>query len=95
MFYACIAIGMADCLPDERIYISGNLREFASLIASNIGDKLEEFEEDCGGYYRHSFHMPREGQDNYTQRILIGKDCDRVLDVIGMTESEFFAQSED
>lgn len=93
MFYACIAIGMADCLPDQQIYVSGNIREFGDAIAAAIGDAAEEFESDCGGYYRHAFRFPRPGQDNWSQRILIGKESDRVLDIIGMTRDEFERES--
>ena len=90
MYYACIAIGMADYMPDEQHYISAdNPRDFADLIIQYVSDAMDEFNEDCGGYYRHTFRMPRPGQDNYSQRLLIGKDSDRVLDVIGMTVEEY------
>ena len=94
-YYACIAIGMADYMPDQQHYITAdNPREFATQIAQHVGDALDEFDEHCGGYYRHPFRMPRPGQDNWAQRVLIGKDRDLVLDIIGMTADEWHAQQD-
>ncbi len=100
-YYVCIAIGMAGCQPDDRIYISANsgaeLLEAVTLHTSEFdgvwcwGGEGEQ----SGDPYRHAFRMPREGENNWSQRLRIARDADMVLDVIGMTEEEYGRESAD
>lgn len=97
MFYACIAIGQADYLPDEQIYVSAP-DPYALGVA--IGRHLlafddEEAEAGSRPAYRHAFRQPRnEYETNWSQRLRISRDGDRVVDVIGMTAAEYAEQGE-
>lgn len=93
--YVCIAIGKADCLPDDQIYVSA---DSDTELREAITTHLDEFDsvwceegegEQSGPPRRYDFRMPSLGENNWSQRLRIARDADMVLDVIGMTEDEF------
>ena len=92
MFYVCIATGMADCSPDHQHYVSTLT---AQELAATVDEARNEFiaEELADGFpepYLYDFRVPRSASHtNWQQRIAIGHEHDRVLDVIGMTEADW------
>lgn len=95
--YACIAIGDADFLPDEQLYISAETpEELAELVAAQCADwenTLAEVYPQSDEFYAYAFRLPRDGENNYSQRLRIAGGGARVLDVIGMTQEEFERES--
>ena len=95
MFYVCIMTGMAACAPDETHYVSA---ETAEELSEQVEAARTEFiaEELGDGYpepYLYDFRAPSSATvTNWQQRIAIGKDHDRVLDVMGMTEDTWLKQ---
>lgn len=103
-FFVCFAKGMADCTPDEQSYhdfdtVEGLLyaveqecemfeRDDAESHFWN-SDKRETVDPAGRLPIRYQFRVPREGENNYSQRICISRFSDRVLDVIGMTEDDY------
>jgi hypothetical protein len=98
-FFFCIAIGQADFMPDDQRYHAVETETEFRDIVKNACDQWErdlpEADETQGDeYYVHEFHMPREGEGNYSQRLRIAASTDWSLDVIGMTESEYLREFE-
>jgi hypothetical protein len=95
--YACIAIGDADFLPDEQLYISAETpQELAELVAEQCADwerTLADVYPQSDEFYAYEFRLPNEGENNYSQRLRIAGGGARVLDVIGMTQDEFERES--
>lgn len=90
-YYVCIAVGMADFMPDTQEY---HFAENEMELRAIINDACVEFDsQEDSAPYTYDFRMPREGQTNYSQRLRIAKDTGRVLDVIGMTQEEFDRES--
>lgn len=92
--YACIAHGMADYMPNDQSYIQADTaEELARLVADACRaweDGLPEPDETQGDeFYSYAFRHPREGENNYSQRLRIHASTDWVLDVIGMTADEY------
>jgi hypothetical protein len=98
MHYACIAIGDADFLPDEQLYISAETpQELAEIVAANAPNG-----KDCSRKFiriRTNF-MPMNSVCRARVKITIRNGCAllaarrrRVLDVIGMTQEEFERES--
>lgn len=95
MFYVCIMTGMASCAPDDAQYISAETAEELTeqveqarteFIAEELGDGFPE-------PHLYDFRAPSSALvTNWQQRLCIGKDHDRVLDVIGMTEDDWLKQ---
>lgn len=98
-YYVCVAIGQADFMPDEQLYIQA---ETQSELIDAINTECQAFdlifgEGGDGGQsadpYRYEFRPPYSPDvNNWSQRLRIAHDSDMVLDVIGMTESEFHKQ---
>lgn len=98
-YFVCIAIGQADFLPDNQLYIEAN--SIGELVAA-IGGELAAFDSTFGlggeagqsaEPYRHAFRPPSNPDvTNYSQRLRIAHDSDMVLDVIGMNEAEFYRE---
>lgn len=100
--YFCLATGMADCTPNDQQYHSAEtVDEMRDIIATAMAEWIAEYRdrpssEECGDeFYQYEFRAPRDGEDNWSQRLLIGASEDWVLDVIGMTEDEWNRESED
>lgn len=98
--YFCIATGTADFSPTSQDYHTVETEsEFREIVKSACDEWASEYAErptdETRGdeYYRHEFRMPRAGEDNYSQRLMIGASDDWVLDVIGMTAEEFERES--
>lgn len=95
--YACIAIGDADFMPDEQFYISAETgEELAEIVAEQCRDwenSLAEVYPDSDEFYSYAFRIPRDGEDNYSQRLRSVGMGTRVLDVIGMTQESFERES--
>ena len=92
--YFCISEGMADFTPTTQNYYSAeNETEFREIIKSACEaweNNLPDADESRGDeFYAYEFRMPREGENNYSQRLRIAASDDFVLDVIGMTESDY------
>lgn len=92
-FYACVAVGTADCTPDVQNYIQGSTEE---EFRAELQACIQEWEAEWPEFYSYELTMPKAGHDNWSQRVRIAKgDVDVVLDVIGMTADEWFAQQDD
>lgn len=99
--YFCIAIGMADCTPNSQEYHSA---ESADEMREIIAAACEQWERDLpepsekfsigGEFYSYEFRAPRDGENNWSQRLRIHGSTDCVLDVIGMTAGEFDRESD-
>ena len=97
MFHVCFAIGMADFMPDEQHYHSAaDMSELLEMCMTFI----REFQSENPGAYVHFLPtsarvtLMRAGDaSSLNWRLAIAWDSDRVLDVIGMTESEWFQES--
>lgn len=92
--YFCIATGMADCTPnDQQFHAAADEAEMREIIANECAEwekSLPEPGETRGDeFFAYEFRMPREGEDNYSQRLRIAASEDWVLDVIGMTQADF------
>lgn len=101
-YFICVATGMADCTPNDQQYHRAETRKELSAIVNQccaewVAEYSDRPTDDTRGdeYYRYGFVPPRDGEDNYSQRLLIGGSDDWVLDVIGMTEDEYNRESED
>ena len=99
-FYVCFATGLADCTPNDQSYHSFEtveglryaVREACEMWERElIGDNSPSASEH---FYSHEFRAPREGENNWSQRLRIASDCDWVLDVIGMTADEYARETE-
>lgn len=93
-YYFCISEGMADFTPTTQDYHSAeNETEFREIIKSACEQwerNLPEPDETRGDeFYCYEFRMPRDGENNYSQRLRIYASEDFVLDVTGMTKEEF------
>lgn len=86
MFYACVAIGMADCTPTVQNYISGVTQE---EFAEELLQVTQEWDAENPHHHVYAFRMPRRGEDNYSQRIRVAKEEDYVVDVIGMNGDDW------
>lgn len=94
--YICIVTGAADFLPDSQEYHACETsQELAETIAAacNAFDDAER-EKGSVGAHAYDFRMPREGENNYSQRIRVSRTEDYVLDVIGMTADEYAREAE-
>lgn len=92
--YFCIAVGMADCAPNAQDYcVAEDEREFQEILDTARAEWIAF--QDGTEYRSHEFKMPRNGEDNYSQRLLISMVEDWVLDVIGMTEDDWRRESEE
>lgn len=91
--FVCIAIGQADFLPDAQDYFAAETaQELQDIIANACRDWESQLEGES--FYAYDFRMPRDGENNYSQRLRISAgDRDFVLDVIGMTQSEYERES--
>jgi hypothetical protein len=93
-YYFCIAEGMADCTPNTQDFYAVETRsEFEHTVKAACEfweAALPEADETRGDeFYAYEFRLPREGEDNYSQRLRIAASDDFVLDIIGMTESDY------
>lgn len=92
-YYACIAIGHSDFLPNRVEYIAAtSKRELSQIVNQACREWDSEEREDNPGtkIYRYKFRVPSNPSiNNYSQRLRIGGASDWVLDVIGMTECEY------
>lgn len=93
-YYFCIAEGMADFTPTTQdFYCVQSESEFRHTVqaACDFWESSLPDPDDTRGdeFYAHEFRMPREGENNYSQRLRISASDDFVLDVIGMTESDY------
>ena len=99
--YFCIAVGMADCTPNSQEYFCASSAEMPHIIKTACDEWIAEYNErptdDTRGdeFFQYEFKMPRDGEDNYSQRLLIGGSDDWVLDVIGMTADDWAREAED
>lgn len=92
--YFCIAEGMADFSPTtQEFYAAETESEFREIVKAACEaweNNLPDADETRGDeFYAYEFRMPREGENNYSQRLRIAASDDFVLDVIGMTESDY------
>ncbi len=93
-YYFCIATGMADCTPIDQQFHSAadgaEMREIIALECAEWEKSLPSPDSTRGDeFYAHEFRIPREGEDNWSQRLRISASEDYVLDVIGMTQADF------
>lgn len=99
--YFCIAIGMADCTPNSQDYhCAADSDEMRAIIKTACDEWDAELSGDnspsaSDEFFAYEFKMPREGENNYAQRLRIANDCDWVLDVIGMTADDWARETED
>jgi len=97
-YFVCIAIGQDDFMPDSQDYIAASSkRELCAMIASacRIFDAEEREARPRAHIYRYKFRAPSSPSvNNWTQRLRISGADNRVLDVIGMTQSEFYREGE-
>jgi hypothetical protein len=93
--YFCIAIGDADFMPNSQEYHSAeNESEMREIIAGACAEwERQRMDCDSDEFYSHAFRMPRDGEDNYSQRLRIAEGGGDVLDVIGMTHESFERES--
>lgn len=95
--YFCLADGMADCLPNSQEYHAcSDAAEMREVIDSAIA----EFTESEGATPHlhmipaHVWQMLAErGASSLNWRLCVAREGDRVLDIIGMTESEYERES--
>jgi len=97
--YFCIATGMADFSPATQDYYSADseeeFREIVKAACASWETNLPEADDTRGDeFYSYEFKMPRDGENNYSQRLRIDASSDYVLDVIGMTESDYAREAE-
>lgn len=95
--YFCISSGMADFTPSTQDFYSAETdAEFQEIVKTACDQwerNLPEPDETRGDeFYCHEFRMPREGENNYSQRLRIAASEDYVLDITGMTEAEYFRE---
>lgn len=93
--FFCIAIGDADFMPNEQTYYqAGDDAEFREIIAAACAE-WEKQREDAASdeFYAYELRVPQEGENNYSQRLRIAEGGGDVLDVIGMTESDWERES--
>lgn len=90
--YFCIATGLADFTPTSQDYHSAETESDFHEILKTASEAWQA-ELDGEEFYSYEFRMPREGESNYSQRLLIAAGEDYVLDVIGMTAEEFERES--
>lgn len=96
MFYVCIMTGMAACAPDDAQYVSAETAEELSALVEQARTEFiaEELADGYAEPYLHDFRAPSSAMvTNWQQRIAIGRDHDRVLDVQGMTEDNWLTQT--
>lgn len=92
--YFCIAVGMADCTPNSQDYrIASDETEFREIVCAACEQWHKD--QDHTEFRAYEFRMPKEGENNYSQRLLISMAEDWVLDVIGMTSDDWARESEE
>lgn len=101
-YFFCVAIGAADFSPNVQEYHRAEtVAEMCGIIKTSCAEWIEEYRnrptDDTRGdeFYQYEFRLPRDGENNWSQRLLIGASDDWVLDVIGMTEDEYEREGED
>lgn len=97
--YFCIATGQADFLPTSQDYHSAadetEMRAIVAAACEQWEKEMPEADDTRGDeFYSHEFRMPREGENNWSQRLRIDASSDYVLDVIGMTADEYAREAE-
>lgn len=90
-YFVCIADGMADCLPNAQTYVQASSKR---ALARAVAEACRAFDrEEEARPYRYAFRAPASpAVTNWSQRVRIARHDDRVLDVIGMTESDWLEQ---
>lgn len=100
-FYFCVSTGMADFLPSTQDYYACQTEAEVLEVVESAKAAFKQSESDAfyasdrqhpaAGHLPHEyvFRMPREGEDNWSQRVMVGRFEDTCLDITGMTFAEF------
>lgn len=92
-YYICIA----DCTPNNQDYYEArNITELRQIVR----DACKAFDEELDAYWpwpdsahKYAFKDPYgTHENNWSQRVRIARNSDRVLDVIGMTMADYREQ---